>query len=278
MSLMLKLLSITLLTSSFIYAQTTSEKIEEFLSDQFGDNPKITKIDVKVVDVVKIPKPKGFDAYIIKVNATVKEGNRSRNVKQRMIWFSDGTVITKELTDLSSGESMVDYVKPDFKAEYYNKANLIYGDANATHRVVFFSDPLCPFCRGFVPKAIQEMQKQPKKFAIYYYHFPLDRIHPASPTLVKAAVAAELEGVKDAVLKLYKVKINPRERDVKKILKAFNKAMETNITPKDIKTKEVLEHVNKDMDIAEVLMVGGTPTVYFDDKIDNTKKKYKKAL
>ena len=278
MSLMLKLLSIVLLTSSFVYAQTTSEKVEEFLSDQFGDNPKITKIDVKVVDVVKIPKPKGFDAYIIKVNATVKEGNRSRNVKQRMIWFSDGTVITKELTDLSSGESMVDYVKPDFKAGYYNEANLIYGDANATHRVVFFSDPLCPFCRGFVPKAIQEMKKQPKKFAIYYYHFPLDRIHPASPTLVKAAVAAELEGVKDAVLKLYKVKINPRERDVKKILKAFNKAMGTNITPKDIKIKEVLDHVNKDMDIAEVLMVGGTPTVYFDDKIDNTKKKYKKAL
>jgi thiol-disulfide isomerase/thioredoxin len=275
---MLKLLSIVLLTSSFLYAETTSQKIEEFLSDQFGDNPKITTIDVKVVDVVKIPKPKGFDAYIVKVNATVKEGNRARNVKQRMVLFSDGNVITKELTDLSSGESMVDYVKPDFKAEYYHKANLIYGDTNATHRVVFFSDPLCPFCRGFVPKAIQEMKKQPKKFAIYYYHFPLDRIHPASPTLVKAAVAAELEGVKDAVLKLYKVKINPRERDVKKILKAFNKAMGTNITAKDIKTKEVLEHINKDMDIAEVLMVGGTPTVYFDDKIDNTKKKYKKAL
>jgi len=278
MSLMLKLLSIVLLTSSFIYAQTTSEKVEEFLSDQFGDNPKIQKIDVKVVDVVKIPKPKGFDAYIIKVNATVKEGSRVRKVKQRMIWFSDGNVITKDLTDLSTGESMVDHVKPDFKPAYYTKENLIYGDVNATHKVAFFSDPLCPFCRGFVPGAIKEMKKQPHKFAIYYYHFPLDRIHPASPTLVKAAVAAELEGVKDAVLKLYKVEINPRERDVKKILKAFNKAMGTTLTPKDLQTKEVLKHVNKDMDIASTLMVGGTPTVYFDDKIDNTKKKYKKAL
>jgi len=267
-----------LLTGSFLYAETTSQKIEEFLSDKFEENPKITTIDVNVVDVVKIPKPKGFDAYIVKVNATVKEGKRARNVKQRMVWFSDGTVITKELTDLSSGESMVDYVKPDFKAEYYKKENLIYGDADATHRVVFFSDPLCPFCRGFVPDAIKEMKKQPKKFAIYYYHFPLDRIHPASPTLVKAVVVAELQGIKDAVLNLYNVKINPRETDVRKILKAFNKTMGTEIQPKDLQAKKVLDHIKRDANIAEVLMVGGTPTVYFDDKIDNTKKKYKKVL
>jgi predicted DsbA family dithiol-disulfide isomerase len=274
---MLKLLSAIILLSSISYAETTSEKVEDFLFEQFGDNPKITKIDVKVVDVVKIPKPKNFQAYIVLVKASVKNGAKERKVAQRMVYFSDGNVITKELTDLSSGESMVDYVKPDFKKEFYTKENLIYGNADAKHRVAFFSDPLCPFCRSFVPKAIEEMKKQPKKFAIYYYHFPLDRIHPASVVLVKAAVAAELAGKKDAVLSLYKVHVNARETNPKIILKAFNKTMGTNITLKDIDSKSVKKHFARDMQIADYLMVGGTPTVYFDDKIDETKKKYTKV-
>jgi len=277
MSLMLKLLSITLLLNSVIFAETTSEKVEEFLIEQFGDNPKITSIDVKVVDVIEIPKPKNFDAYIVLVKASVKNGAKDRQVMQRMVYFSDGTVITKELTDLSSGESMVDYVKPDFKAEFYKKSNLIYGNVNAKHRVAFFSDPLCPFCRGFVPKAIKEMKKYPEKFAIYYYHFPLERIHPASVTLVKAAVAAEQAGIKDAVLKLYTVNVNAREKDVKVILKAFNRTMGTKITQADIESRAVKSHIANDQQIAEYLMVGGTPTVYFDDKIDETKKKYTKV-
>jgi predicted DsbA family dithiol-disulfide isomerase len=274
---MLKLLSAIILLSSISYAETTSEKIEDFLVEQFGDNPKITKIDVKVVDVVKIPKPKNFQAYIVLVKASVKNGAKERKVAQRMVYFSDGNVITKDLTDLSSGRSMVDYVKPDFKKEFYTKENLIYGNADAKHRVAFFSDPLCPFCRSFVPKAIEEMKKQPKKFAIYYYHFPLDRIHPASVVLVKAAVAAELAGKKDAVLSLYKVHVNARETNPKIILKAFNKTMGTNITLKDIDSKSVKKHFARDMQIADYLMVGGTPTVYFDDKIDETKKKYTKV-
>jgi len=277
MSLMWKLLSIALLTSSFAYADTTSEKIEDFLTEQFGDNPRIKQVDVAVVDVISIPKPKNFDAYIVLVKATVKDGSKTRKVKQRMVYFSDGTTITKELTDLSSGESMIDFVKPDFKPEFYTKENLIYGSASSKHKVAFFSDPLCPFCRGFVPKAIEEMKKQPEKFAIYYYHFPLERIHPASVTLVKAAAAAELAGKKDAVLNLYKVNVNAREKDVKVILKAFNHAMGTHITPADLETRAVKQHLARDLEIAEYLMVGGTPTVYFDGKIDETKKKYTKV-
>ena len=277
MSLMLKLLSIVLLTSSFIYAETTSEKIEDFLNEKFAENSRVLSVDVNVVDVVTIPKPKNFNAYIVLVKATVKDGANKKQVEQRMVYFSDGTVITQELTDLSSGASIVDSVKPDFKPEFYTKENLIYGNANATYKVAFFSDPLCPFCRNFVPKAIKEMKKQPSKFAIYYYHFPLERIHPASITLVKAAVAAEMAGKKDAVLELYKVKVNPRQRDVLEILKAFNNAMNTHVTLSDIESPKVKKHLQNDMNIAEYLMVAGTPTVYFDGKIDNTKQKYKKV-
>ena len=62
------------------------------------------------------------------------------------------------------------------------------------------------------------MKKYPEKFAIYYFHRPLEAIHPASLPLVKAAIAAELKGYKDVVLKLYDVKVSSREKNVNKIL------------------------------------------------------------
>ena len=118
------------------------------------------------------------------------------------------------------------------------------------------------------------MKKHPKKFAIYYYHFPLPSIHPAAVDLVKAATAAELKGHKDVVLNLYKVKVDAREKDVNKILTAFNKTMKTDIKPSDLKSVEVLKHFNNDLKTASNLMVNGTPTMFFDGKIDKTKKKY----
>ena len=277
MSLMLKLLTITVLSSSLLLGMTTSEKVEDFLEEEFSGNRGLSAINVEVVDVIKLEKLKDWNAYIVSVTADMKQQNQTKKIKQKMIWFSNGNAITRELTDLSSGESYVDIVKPDFKPSQYKKENLIYGNADAKHRVAIFSDPLCPFCRSFVPKAIEKMKKEPKKFAIYYYHFPLERIHPAAVLLVQAAVAAELKGVKDVVLNLYKVDVKPREKDAKKILATFNKTMGTDLKLSDLSTKEVLMHLNSDMDVAENLMVGGTPTLYFDDKIDKTKRKFEKV-
>lgn len=277
MSLMLKLLTITVLSSSLLFSVTTSEKVEDFLEEQFSGNRGLSSIDVEVVDIVKLDKLKDWNAYIVSVQANMKQENKTKKIKQRMIWFSNGSAITRELTDLSSGDSYVDIVKPDFKPSQYKKENLIYGNANAKHRVAIFSDPLCPFCRDFVPKAIEKMRNRPDTFAVYYYHFPLERIHPAAVTLVQAAVAAELQGKKDVVLNLYKVEVKPREKDAKKILAAFNKTMKTNLKLSDLSTKEVLKHLNSDMDVAENLMVNGTPTLFFDDKIDKTKRKFEKV-
>jgi len=276
MLLMLKLLSMTLLLSSFVYASTASEKIEDFLEDKFSENPRLKSVDVEVEEVRALKQLPKWNAYIVDVQAVLK--NKSKQlIKQKMIWFSNGEMITKDLTNINTGESLVEQVKPKVKPKYYGKSNLIYGNADAKHKVVIFSDPLCPFCRGFVPGAIKNMKKEPQKFAIYYYHFPLARIHPASVTLVKAAVVAEHKGTKDVILKLYNVKINPREKNAQKILDAFNKAEGTHIALKDINTPAVIKQLNHDKAVANDLMVGGTPTVYLDGSVDNTKKKYLKV-
>lgn len=271
-----KIAMLALLVGTAAFAQNAGSKVENFLKSEFAQNPRIKSVEVKVSDEVPLKDLKGWSAYILDVSAYLKD-KPTEKVKQKMVWFSDGNIITKELVRMKDGENLAESVKPDMKKEHYAKANLIYGDANAKHKVAIFSDPLCPFCRGFVPEAIKEMQKEPKKFAIYYYHFPLARLHPAAVVLVQAAAAAELKGAKDVVLKLYSVEINERETDVAKIVAAFNKAVGTKLTPQDLQDPRVKAHLAFDQEVAASLMVGGTPTLYFDGKLDNTKKKYKSA-
>lgn len=272
----LRLLSITAALSSALIASTANKDIEEFIEDKFKQNRGIVKLDAKVLEKSSVKELKGWYAYIINLDATVKRGKEEQEASQKMIWFSNGTIISPDLFDMDTGESLKDNY-PFFEHSYYKKENLIYGDANAKHKVAIFSDPLCPFCKMYVPKAIEEMKKQPKKFAIYYYHFPLPRLHPAAVELSKAAIAAEHKGVKDVVLNLYKVKIDSKERDVNKILSAFNKAVKTDIKPKDLSSPEVEKQYKQDQFIADAVMVGGTPTVFLDGKKDNSKQKYKEV-
>ena len=274
MSLMLKLLAITLLLSSIAQADS-SKLVKDFLQKNFGHNPAIKSIDIKVTNTISIKGQRDWKAYFVTLKAVLKKDKRA--VSQKMLWFSDGKVVTKELYDLNTGKDLKDLISLPFKNEYYSKANLIYGNANAKHKVAIFSDPLCPFCRKFVPSAIKFMKKEPNKFAIYYYHFPLPGLHPASIELVKAATALEMRGEKDVVLNLYKVKVNPREKSQEKILAAFNETMGSHITIKEMNALEVLQHLARDLDIAEDMMVGGTPTIFFDGKIDKQKNKYKTA-
>ncbi len=276
MSLMWKLLATVLLLSSTAYAQNTSDTIEDFLEDQFMGNSRIKNVDVHVESVVPLKEVKGWNGYIVDVKAVLKKKPKDV-IDQKMIWFSNGTVITKDLVDLESGKNLREEIKPKFKDEYYRDENLIYGNKDAKHKIVIFSDPLCPFCKGFVPGALQNLKKEPNKFAVYYYHFPLLRLHPASATLVKAAAAAEQKGAKDVVLTLYTVKINPREMDPQKILDAFNKVEGTHLTLEDINTEAVKKQTENDLKVARDLMVAGTPTVYLDGQIDPTKKKYLKV-
>ncbi len=276
MLLMLKSLVIGLLLSSSLQAGVTNKAVEDFLNKSFSNNRNIKSINIQVVSSMDVQTIKGWRAFIVEMNAVLKKGNRK--VKQKMIWFSNGQVITQDLIDIKTGQTLKDLVSPVFKDEYYNKDNLIYGNADAKHKIVIFSDPLCPFCKSYVPNAIKYMKKYPKKFAVYYYHFPLASLHPASVELVKAAHVAQKQGLRDVVLYLYNVKLdNPRERDVYKILQAFNKTFNTNVKPSDIKSKAVLTHYKNDLDLADTLMVQGTPTVFFDGKIDKSKNKYMKV-
>ncbi|MDQ7068032.1 MAG: thioredoxin domain-containing protein [Sulfurimonas sp.] len=176
---MLKLLATTLLLTSGVFAQSTSSKIESYLTGEYEDNPKLKTIIVKVEEIKPLEDLDGWDAYIVALEATLKSKPKEI-IKQKAIWFSNGVVITKELTNLSNGSQYTDEIKPDIKPSEYSRENLIYGNENAKHKVAIFSDPLCPFCKDFAPEALKYMKKSIQKsllFIIITFHFYVFILH-----------------------------------------------------------------------------------------------------
>lgn len=273
MSLMPKLSTILLLSASLMAA--SDAEVISFLKKGIGGNPNISNLKIEVNGKKNLPAMSGWQAYFMSIEADVKQGNDTRHINQNGTYFVNGNVIAPELINLQSGERYNDTVAPDFNNAFYTKSNRISGDANALHKVAIFSDPLCPFCRRYVPEALAYMAKYPKVFGVYYYHYPLSGLHPAAVTLTKAAIAAEQNGTDNAVLTLYKVDVNASERDEQKILNAFNKTFGTKIDRNHIRQSSVLKQFEFDQKVAESMMVAGTPTVFFDGQKDSTKNKYK---
>lgn len=273
MSLMPKLLITILALGNLIYA--TDAQVISFLQKGIGSNPNIISLDISVIEKIKLSKPEGWEAYVIQLNGEAKMGEKTKPISQRSIYFVGDGTITAELYDLATGQKLNSKISPQFKEKYYDSEHLLYGNSDAKHKVVIFSDPLCPFCRTFVPDAVSYMKQYPQTFAVYYYHFPLRSLHPAAVPLVRAAYAAEAQGKKDVVMGLYKVAVDGREPNQQKILDAFNKMNNTKITIQEIMTTKINLQIQHDMDVAQEHLVNGTPTVFFDGEKDATKIKYK---
>ncbi len=275
MSLMSKLSAAILLSSLSLFGATDAE-VTSFLTKQIGANKNVSNLKITVSSRAAVKELKGWDSVIVSLKAHVKQGKQNRDIEQQMIYFVHGDFITKELNNVKTGRPLSSTVSPKFKAEFYKKENLIYGNANAKHKVAIFSDPLCPFCRRFVPEAINYMKAYPNDFAVYYYHFPLPALHPAAVALTKATIAAEHKGL-NKVLEMYKVEIDARETSEKKIVDAFNKMAGTSLRVADIHTPAVEKQFKHDKSVASKVMVQGTPTIFFDGAKDASKNKFREV-
>lgn len=273
MLLMPKLSAILLFSASLMAA--TDADVVAFLKKGIGNNPNISNLHIDINSKKALPEMKGWQAYFVNIDGDVKQGAESRHIAQSGIYFVNGDIIAPELVNIKTGTRLNDTIAPDFNAAFYTKNNLISGDVNSKYKVAIFSDPLCPFCRRYVPETVEYMSKYPSIFGVYYYHFPLVGLHPAAETLTKAAIAAEQNGFEDAVLGLYKVEVNANEKDDQKILDAFNRTLKTKITLADIRNPSVVKQFEFDQQTAQSMMVSGTPTVFFNGQKDPTKMQYK---
>lgn len=261
-----------LMTSSLIANETLDNKILDFQKKRFSNNERVKITSLKINTKKAMPQ-KDWYGYIIDIDAKV--GGKEINAKD--IVFSNGQLVSSELFDLESGKSLKDLMTPKLTDEYYDEEKLIEGKHKAKNKIVVFSDPLCPFCMDFVPDVINYVKKH-KNIALYYYHFPLLNIHPASAPLTALMVVAKKDKIKDIESKVYEANweeyFQENEKDPNKIINAFNKEFKTAYTLDSIKKDYVEKELSFDINMGNKVMVQGTPTIFINGEIDKSKIKY----
>ncbi len=276
MSLMSKLLMSTVAATVALSANAQPDKklLLKYIKKAVVKNPQVK---VKGVTVIESKTHEKLPGWTILLTTMDLEFNKKEIHAPEMMFIKDG-VITGNLVDLKTGSSYRDTIKPSVPASYYDDAHLLFGNKDATHKVLIFSDPQCPFCQEVVPAIFKASKENPEKIAVYYYHLPLLRIHPVSDVLTRVMHVAQHEGKMDVVKKIYSLKIDPKEKDVKKILAAVKKHTGYSVTEAQVNDKKVIAAIKADADAARKMMVSGTPTIYIDGKWDKMRDGYKKLI
>lgn len=266
-----KLLTLSTLLATALVAN--DKNVIEFEKNRISQNPNV-KVEEITINTKKELPISGWNGYILDVKAKV--GKKDVNAKD--IVFSDGRYIALDLIDSKNGKSLKDLVTPNLTSKYYDKSKLIAGNHNAKDKIVVFSDPLCPFCMDYIPDVINHVNKNADSIALYYYHFPLLRLHPAAGPLSKIMDVAKHKGMKDVELKTYKADwdkyFTSKTTDEKKILEAFNSEFKTDIKLSEIQDKKVQDLIKNDMKMGEDVMVQGTPTIFVNGVKDTMKVKF----
>lgn len=273
---MLKLLTLSVISASLALAINLDSKdktVLEYETKRFTSLAKKNRFDLKNVEIIKTqPISKEWKSYLFKIQ--FERGNGLETFSE--VILSNGEFIAPDLINAKSGRAVGKNISVDLDESYYNDANLLYGSKDSKHKLVIFSDPVCPFCMSFVPKLIDDLKNQ-NDIALYFYHFPLTQIHPSAPAIIKASLALEHIDKKYAK-EIYQAKLNPKERDEQKVIDEINKKLGTKLTLKDINTKEIKERLARDMEKSSDALINSTPSIFFDGKKDATRVKYKDYL
>ena len=276
MSLMSKLLMSTVAATVALSAngQPDNKVLVKYIKKAVVKNPQVK---VKGVTVIESKTDDKLPGWTILLTTMDLEYQKKDIHAPKTMFIKDG-LVTGNLIDLETGINYRNEIKPSVPASYYNDAHLLFGNKNAKHKVLIFSDPQCPFCQDIVPAIFKAARENPTKMAVYYYHLPLLRIHPVSDILTRVMHVAQHEGKADIVEKLYSLKIDPKETDMTKILAAVKSHAGYSVTAAQVDAKEVKAAIKADADDAVKMMVNGTPTVYIDGQWDKMRDGYKKLI
>lgn len=279
MSLMSKLLSLAVVTTLSINAGTDADDVKDYVENHMIKNKQVKVTSVDIISTKTLDEPKGWEVYFLNIHANVKKSATvfDKVTVPETLFVKDGYTVPT-LINLETGEDYKSVLKPELKADVYNEKHLVAGNKDAKHKIVVFSDPQCPFCQTKIPEIYKAVTENPKTFALYYYHFPLLRIHPVSDIITRAMVVEQNKGNAAKAMEFYSLKINPREVNATKVLDKINKEYGLKITEEDINTEEVSKEIIFDKDMASKSMVSGTPTVYLDGKWDASRNKYKELI
>jgi len=278
MSLMSKLLSVTLITTLALSANSevipSKKQIIKYIKNSVIRNPRVKVQDLEIVETKVDDRIKGWKVLFTSMDLMFQK----KSIKAPIILFSNGNLLTTELYDVNTSTNFAKVLKPTIPESVYDDEHLLYGNKDAKHKILVFSDPQCPFCQDVMPDIFEAVKKHPDMFALYYYHLPLKRLHPVSATLTKVMHIAQNGNRKDIFEDMYKLDINIRMTNEKKILSKIKKQFNYKLTKEQINAPEVLKSLKADEDTAARLMISGTPTVYIDGKLDKFRDGYKDYL
>ena len=276
MSLTSKLLTSTVIASIALNANPVPDNktLIKYVKRNIVKNPQVKLDGVTVIETKTHKDLPGWTILLTTMDLTYQ---KKEVHAPEMMFVKDG-LITGHLVNQKTGNDYRNEIKPTVPESMYDKEHLLFGNKDAKHKVLIFSDPQCPFCMELIPKIFKAAKENPTKLAVYYYHLPLLRIHPVSDVLTRVMHVAQHEGKMDVIEKLYSLKINPQEKDVKKILAAVKKHANYSVTAAQIDDKKVKAAIKADADAAGKMMVSGTPTIYIDGEWDKMRNGYKKLV
>jgi len=276
MSLMSKLLMSTVVATVALSAnaQPDEKTLLKYVKKAVVKNPQVK---VNSVSVIESKTHKDLPGWTILLTTMDLEYQKKEIHAPETMFIKDGFV-TGHLVNLKTGNDYRDEIKPTVPASYYDDAHLLFGNKDAAHKVLIFSDPQCPFCQEIVPAIFDAAKENPTKIAVYYYHLPLLRIHPVSDVLTRVMHVAQHEGKMDVVKKIYSLKIAPQEKDMTKILAAVKSHAGYSVSAEKVDAQAVKDALKADADAAGRMMVQGTPTIYIDGEWDKMRDGYKKLI
>jgi len=168
---MSKLLSSAVLATVTLsaVAQPDNKSLVKYVKRAIVKNPQVKVKGVTVLESKTHKDLPGWNILLTTMNLEYLDKDISA---PEMMFVKDG-LITGHLVDLKTGNDYRDNIKPTVKASYYNDEHLLFGNKDAKHKVLIFSDPQCPFCMELVPEIFKAAKENPTKIAVYYYHLPL---------------------------------------------------------------------------------------------------------
>ena len=276
MSLMSKLLTTILIATLTLSAEVIpSEKdLIKYIKRNVVKNPQVTVNGVTILEQTTHKDLPGWTVLLTIMNLTYQD----QIIEAPETMFVKDGLITGQLINIKNSKNYRDEIKPTVPESIYDDAHLIFGNKDAAHKVLIFSDPQCPFCQEIVPEIFKAAQENPTKLAIYYYHLPLLQIHPVSDVLTRVMHVAQHEGKMDIFSKIYAMKIDPAEIDTNKILAEVKKQTGYSIAVQQINDQKVKDVLKADKRVAVNMMVRGTPTVFIDGKWDKLRNGYKELI
>ncbi|MDR2151566.1 MAG: thioredoxin domain-containing protein [Helicobacteraceae bacterium] len=242
---------------------------------QSAPNANVSLKSARVIKRYPIKEIEGWEAVSMILDIDVKQGTQTRSMSDNAIWFAGKGAIVPDIIRLETGESLKFEIKGEIKPEHYRADHLIAGNASAANKIIVFSDPLCPACRQTMPVLLKAASENPDKIALYYYAMPT---HGVSPTLMKAAIASRLAGVKNAERAMYETDFAVKTNDDTLALKAFNETFGAKHELKDVNAPEVLWHYNVDQQAASELMITSTPSIFLNGKFDSKRQETAKLV